>query len=115
METEFLSTIQDVRKLIGQNCCSECEAVIATAMFEHPHAAVPHNLMGLLYEHEGLHLQAMRHFRAAYALDPTYLPASRNMNCYGILYRKGRPAYCEADCQVPVESAQSKEEPLCIL
>ena len=48
-------------------------------MAENPHCAIPHNLMGILLEKEANHVLAMKHFRAAYALDPTYIPARYNM------------------------------------
>jgi hypothetical protein len=99
MECDFLSTILDARDLIRQKRFSECEAVLATAMFSHPHDAVPHNLMGLLLEGKGCHVEAMRHFRAAYALDPTYRPAAWNLDCFGSFYRVTEPAYQASDCE----------------
>ena len=52
-------------------------------MLQNPHSAIPHNLMGILMEKENNHVLAMKHFRAAYALDPTYIPARYNMEQYG--------------------------------
>jgi DNA-binding NtrC family response regulator len=37
------------------------------------------NLLGVLQEAEGDHLSAMRNFRVALDLDPTYLPAQENL------------------------------------
>lgn len=37
------------------------------------------NLLGVLQEMEGDHLSAMRNFRVALDLDPTYLPAQHNL------------------------------------
>lgn len=52
---------------------------IKSAMIENCHAPEVHNLLGILAEFtEDLSL-AGKHFRAAYALDPTYKPASRNL------------------------------------
>jgi Flp pilus assembly protein TadD len=39
----------------------------------------PHNLLGILYEIAGNDDKARKHYRAAYALDPTYKPACRNL------------------------------------
>ena len=50
-------------------------------------------------EKEGDHPGAMKHFRAAYALDPTYLPARQNLDHYGTFYSRGGCAYDESDCQ----------------
>lgn len=55
MENEFSTTIENARRLMEHNCFPECEAVFSAAMFEHPDAAVPHNLMGPLLEREGMH------------------------------------------------------------
>ena len=42
-------------------------------------APEPHNLFGILLELRGDGDSARKHYRAAYALDPTYRPASRNL------------------------------------
>ena len=39
----------------------------------------PHNLLGILSEMKGDDNTARRHYRAAYALDPTYKPSCRNL------------------------------------
>jgi hypothetical protein len=65
-----------------------------------PHAPEPHNLLGMLLENQGDHLLAMKHFRAAWALEPTYLPARYNLEVYGTFFSKGAGAYDEEDCPV---------------
>ncbi|WP_018659603.1 tetratricopeptide repeat protein [Allofustis seminis] len=57
----------------------ECEEMIIQAICENPHAALPHNLYGILLEVTGDHPLAMKHFRAAWDLDPTFLPARLNL------------------------------------
>jgi Flp pilus assembly protein TadD len=42
-------------------------------------APEPHNLFGILSELKGNDDSARKHYRAAYALDPTYKPACRNL------------------------------------
>lgn len=86
-----------VRGLLRKRRYEECEEKIARAMAEYPHAAQPHNLMGALMELEGDHPAAMRHFRAAWALDPAYLPARYNMERTGS-FAAGPCALDEADC-----------------
>lgn len=87
-------TLMDKRKY------KECEKVIGEAMAKNPHSAVPHNLMGILMEKQRNHVLAMKHFRAAYGLDPTYVPARVNMDQYGTLEPADGYAYTEEDCQV---------------
>ena len=58
------------KRLIVQHEYKECEKKLGkTAMLRNPHSAIPHNLMGILMEKENNHVLAMKHFRAAYALD----------------------------------------------
>jgi len=78
------------KRLIVQHEYKECEKKLGEAMLRNPHSAIPHNLMGILMEKENNHVLAMKHFRAAYALDPTYIPARYNMEQYGTMYPSGR-------------------------
>ena len=82
----------------------ECLRIIPKYMELYPDSAVPHNLMGIVLEMEGRHPDAMRHFRAAFALDATYYPANYNMNMYGEYSRERdkAPAFSRADCSVAV-------------
>lgn len=90
---------ENVRYLIDNKEYKTCEEKITEAMKEYPHAPQPHNLMGILLEKSGDHVIAMKHFRAAWALDPTYVPARRNMERFCNLYPEGECAFDESDCQ----------------
>ena len=88
-----------VRALVAQRHFSEAEDEAAQAMAAAPHDAQPHNLMGIIAESRNDHVQAMKHFRAAWALDPTYRPARINMERYGSFSRQmPRPVYDETEC-----------------
>ena len=89
-----------VRALLKHSEFEECTILITDAMGKHPHAPEPHNLFGVLLERQCDHLAAMKHFRAACALDPTYVPARCNLNNYGSFYFKGQCAIDETDCNV---------------
>ena len=106
MEDELMPTIEQAKELIGEKKFKECEALICTAMFEHPHDAIPHNLMGLLLENEDSHVDAMKHFRAAYALNPTYRPSSWNLECFGSFTMQHPCAYFARDCESHLEKEQ---------
>lgn len=95
-----------VRNLVKEGRYDECQRMIAAAMGKYPHAPQPHNLMGLLLERQNDHLTAMKHFRAAWALDPTYLPARQNLELYGTFFSSGPSAYDETDCP-PEEQNES--------
>jgi len=58
---------------------SQARADIALAMELDMDAAEPHNLLGLLYEMTGDFQAARKHYRAGYALNPTYKPCCRNL------------------------------------
>lgn len=86
-----------VRSLVSDGDYELCTRLICQAMECFPHAPHPHNLLGIVLENTGDHLTAMKHFRAAWALDPTYLPASHNLNTYGTFFSSGRCAFDESD------------------
>lgn len=90
---------EEVRHLIENKEYGVGEEKITEAMKEYPHAPQPHNLMGILLEKNGNHMKAMKHFRAAWALDPTYVPARRNMERFCNLYPEGSCAFDESDCR----------------
>ena len=96
-----------IRLLVAQRHFSEAEAEAAQAMAAAPHDAQPHNLMGIIAESRNDHVQAMKHFRAAWALDPTYRPARINMERYGSFSgQMPRPVYDETECvPCPAEAA----------
>ena len=92
------------RQLIMQRKYVQCQKEIETAMAENPHGAIPHNLMGILMEKESNHVLAMKHFRAADALDPTYIPARYNMEQYGQMCPTGTFAFTDEDCPYLVKN-----------
>ena len=93
-----------IRRLVENGAFENPEREAARAMSEAPHAPEPHNLMGIILENENDHIGAMKHFRAAWALDPTYLPARFNMEQYGRFSAVERvDAYDESDCTVEDE------------
>lgn len=95
---EMLHLCGRVRSYLKDRDYSRCREEISYAMYLYPHLPEPHNLMGLLLEREHDHAGAMRHFRAAYALDPTYLPARENMQEFGNMEHPPRSHYTAADC-----------------
>ena len=99
MEKEELGElIGQAKEMISRREFDACEALLSTAMFQSPHSAVPHNLMGLLLEHKRRHEDAMKHFRAANALDPSYGPSRWNLEGFSEFYRTHKEAYSVSDC-----------------
>ena len=98
MNEELVDLIGQAKKMISQREFDACEALLATAMFRSPHSATPHNLMGLLLEKKRRHEDAMKHFRAANALDPAYEPARWNLEGFAAFYKTRAEAYFASDC-----------------
>ena len=61
------------------NDYDKCLEIIRQMMYLYPESAEPHNLLGLLRRTQGNQVQAMKHFRAAMDLDPTFISARKNM------------------------------------
>lgn len=100
-KSEFDSLSLMVKECINRGDFESAEKDIVDSMAESPHNAVPHNLMGILMEHKNDHILAMKHFRAAWALDPTFRPARFNMEKYGACFGSDRykpDAYEDSDC-----------------
>lgn len=106
MEGELNLFCKSIKSMINEKQYDEAEGKIVKMLAKYPHSPVPHNLLGLLLEKESNHILAMKHFRAGYALDPTYLPCRYNMNQYGSMYPTGKFAYCEEDCYTKKEHAK---------
>lgn len=99
MEQELILISKHVKQLVNERKYKECERLISKTLQKYPHSAIPQNLFGIVLEKENNHVLAMKHFRAGYDLDPTYLPCRVNMDQYGDLYqRKEAPAYFIEDC-----------------
>ena len=88
-----------IRKAVRSGDIEGCIQPICSAMAEFPDAPHPHNLMGIVLEKLGRHSDAMKHFRASYALDPGYAPATVNLESSGTFYGNGLCAFDESDCQ----------------
>ena len=103
-ERKDLSALCDsVKHLTHEGDLTKCEELIADAMGRYPHAPQPHNLMGVLYEIRNDHVGALKHFRAAWSLDPTYVPARHNLDNFASFYIKSKYAFDESDCPMEIE------------
>ncbi len=78
-EQELSELCHLIRTLTRKGEYEKCERLVAQAMGRYPHAPQPHNLMGVLFELQKNHIAAIKHLKAAWALDPTYIPARHNL------------------------------------
>ena len=79
IQSSFVRNINQAVQALRQKNYLSAQDYIKHAMSEEPDAAEVHNLLGILSELTGDLSLAGKHFRAAYALDPSYKPASRNL------------------------------------
>jgi hypothetical protein len=75
----FVKAITHASDALRRNDIETSRMQIANAMSLNMDAPEPHNLLGILCELTGDDTSARKHYRAAYALDPTYKPACRNL------------------------------------
>lgn len=99
-----------VRELVNNDEYEESKNLLKSMIGEYPHAPEPHNLFGLVLEKEDNHLLAMKHFRAAWELDPTYLPARYNLENFGTFSPKRNGAFDETDCPPSPEKTEYQVE-----
>ncbi len=64
---------------LNNNNYDEAEAFAVKAIAIDCNLPDAHNLLGAIYELKGDNIHAERHYLAANSLDPTYLPAIRNI------------------------------------
>lgn len=98
-EIKLYKLSKKVRHLAEKGKLEECKRLVCPLMSEYPDYAQPHNLYGVLLEIQKDHIGAMKHFRAAAALDPTYMPARNNLEYFGSFTPRGHMAYDEDDCR----------------
>ena len=97
--TELVELCEQVRAHLIRKAYQECVEDICHAMYLHPDSPEPHNLMGILLEKQKNHTGAMKHFRAALDLDPTYRPAQENLiGCSSFERPISCYRFCYGDC-----------------
>lgn len=93
--------INMVKELIKDKKYEQCEEYIGKVIGKYPHSPEPHNLMGILFEKQNDHENAMKHFRVAWDLDSTYLPARYNIENFGDFFSKSKKfIYDETDIEL---------------
>lgn len=100
-----------IKELVENREFEEGKKLTAEAMMQEPDSAVPHNLLGIILEVMGDHVGAMKHFRAANALDPAYIPPRCNMDNYGSFGKDAKKcAYNTEDCPTQIKPETFKKE-----
>ncbi len=77
--TAFSLAVSEATQALRVRDIPSSRSKIASAIMLDMDAPEPHNLLGILYEMMGDDNAARKHYRAAYALDPTFKPSCRNL------------------------------------
>ena len=102
------AAVKNIKRQIQKGRYEEARCQIISRMIRDPDSPEPHNLLGILLEKEGEPVAAMKHFRAAWALDPSYEPARKNLESFAGEMTRHKWDYGE---QVPGGAgAERKEE-----
>lgn len=75
----YKDMIQYAKKCILSQDYDKAREYLVKAISQNTEAPEPQNLLGVLYELLGKVSEAQKHYRAALALDPTFKPASDNL------------------------------------
>ena len=95
--TEMDQLCSSVRTFILNGDYESGLNLVYESLARYPDSPQPHNLLAIILEKTGKHRSAMKHFQAALALDPEYLPAKYNLDSYGIFLSRGDYAFDEND------------------
>ncbi|MCI2047708.1 MAG: hypothetical protein LKJ90_08340 [Faecalibacterium sp.] len=101
---EPLELCVQAKQLLNAGHYEACLTLAAQEMEKHPSSAIPHNIYGVAKGAQGDTAEALRHFRAAWALDPTYLPARCNLDYCGSLFFGQHYVLEEAECHICLKS-----------
>lgn len=107
---KFRKVIKEATENLQNYKLEESYKIIINALSENPDAPEPHNLLGLWYEMKKNYDLARKHYRAAYALDPTCKSASINLERVCTMFSNRRILYDFGEEPVETQIDMSKEE-----
>ena len=97
IRVEMAQLCSSVRAFIMDGDYESGIELIKKSMARYPHSPQPHNLLAIVLEMTGKHRAALKHFKAALALDPEYMPAKYNLHLYSVSIARGEYAFDETD------------------
>lgn len=97
-DINLLDICSSVKTHLEVNEYNKSFSLICLAMQQYPHKPHPHNLMGILMEVTGDSSKAIKHFKAAIALDSSYTPSRINLERYERLFYRDAFVFDEDDC-----------------
>lgn len=85
-ENKLNQLLKEAISMLKNDKLEEAYKYILDACKADPNAPQPHNLLGIWYEFRGKSELARKHYRVAYVLDPTFKPASENLERVSTLF-----------------------------
>ncbi|MBS3986325.1 MAG: hypothetical protein KGZ38_00035 [Erysipelothrix sp.] len=79
MKNPYPSTYDSIVCSLKQKQFSDAYPMIINLMTHYPNEPWAHNLLGCWYEMQGEIILAMKHYRAAYAISPSYVASRQNV------------------------------------
>lgn len=76
---DYESCIELAKKMINKKKFDRAENYLDSALAKDPSTPEPFNLLGVILEMKGETTEALKKYRAALALDPSYKPAEQNI------------------------------------
>ena len=107
-DRKLLQLCERVKRAVESGEFEKAQRDVLAVMGEYPESPIPHNLLGAILEKENKHAAAMRHFRAAYALDPSYRPAKQNLDTLSSLDYHSEVVFEDADCAPEKHSGRNE-------
>lgn len=87
---DYPALIELAKRHITDRCFSDARETVKKAIAVDPGQPVAYNLLGALLEIKGDRLTAQKFYRAALDIDPTFRPASANLERTTTFYKFGR-------------------------
>jgi len=78
-ESSFQNNINEAIYSIKSKKHDLAKMYLHAAMLENDHSPEAYNLLGVISEYKGDVLLACKYYRAAYAFDPSFKPADKNL------------------------------------
>lgn len=93
----FTQRIKQAKDRLHRHELAEAFKQITEAIRINPDAPEPHNLLGIWFELKSNEDMARKHYRAAYALDPTFKPACKNLERISAMFEYRHIPYYYGD------------------
>ena len=78
-KSDYETCIELAKKMINEKKFEQAEDYLEAALASDPSTGEPFNLLGVILEMRGETTEALKKYRAALALDPSYKPAEQNI------------------------------------